>query len=148
MVKLFLNKRLFGNNYGTLEFLAKLETLFGGVPLVVYQLQIVFAKKEVHVDEVCLVCHASGETATHLLFECPVANHCWLLSSLNFNGCHGRSCFEWFYSFFASHSADDCSLMMMSAGWMLWKNMNDIVWRGKRNSAHFLVNLASRMLYE
>ena len=45
------------------------------------------------------------------------------------------------------HSADDCSLMTMIS-WMLWKNRNDIVWRGKRNSACFLVNLASRMLYE
>ena len=37
---------------------------------------------------------------------------------------------------------------MTMIGWMLWKNRNDIVWRGKRNNARFLVNLASRMLYK
>ena len=31
---------------------------------------------------------------------------------------------------------------------MLWKNRNDIVWRGRGNNAHFLVNLAGRMLNE
>ena len=82
-----------------------------------------------------------------MLFECNVATHCWILSFLNINGCNGRSYLEWFSIFFASHNADDCSLMAM-IGWMLWNNRNDIVWRGKGNSARFLVNLASRMLYE
>ena len=64
-------------------------------------------------DEECPVCHASGEIDTHSLFECHVATHCWILSSLNINGCDGSSFFEWFSSFFASHNADDCSLMAM-----------------------------------
>ena len=103
--------------------------------------------KKVHANEVCPICHALGETDTHLLFECHVATHCSILSSLNINGCNGSSCFEWFSNFFASHNVVYCSLMVM-IGWMLWKNRNDIAWRGKGNDAHFLVNLVGRMLYE
>ena len=134
MVKLFLSQRLFGNNYGSLEFLAKLETLFGGVPLDVYQLQIIFARKR------CMWMKC-------VLFVMPRVR-LLLIYFLNVQQrIIGRSCFAWFYSFFASHSAYDYSLMTMIS-WMLWKNRNDIVWRGKRSSARFLVNLASRMLYE
>ena len=38
MVKLIPSQSPFGNNCGSLEFLAKLRTLFGGVAMVVYQL--------------------------------------------------------------------------------------------------------------
>uniref|UniRef100_A0A803Q660 Reverse transcriptase n=1 Tax=Cannabis sativa TaxID=3483 RepID=A0A803Q660_CANSA len=101
--------------------------------------------KGVSVSPMCLVCHHTAETATHILLNCSFALACWqkvdLVPYANFVGTIGHFLHLVFTGF-----NDDISCRVVMLCWSLWKARNTLVWDKKTSSPPQIVSSAWTIL--
>uniref|UniRef100_A0A803NG12 Uncharacterized protein n=1 Tax=Cannabis sativa TaxID=3483 RepID=A0A803NG12_CANSA len=101
--------------------------------------------KGASVSPMCLVCHHTAETATHILLNCPFALACRqnadLVPYANFVGT-----IEHFLHLVFTGFNDDISCCVVMLCWSLWKARNTLVWDKKASSPPQVVSSAWTIL--
>ncbi|KAM1736077.1 hypothetical protein ACFX12_014475 [Malus domestica] len=93
-------------------------------------------RRHMRVDNVCGVCNAVNETENHLFFRCELSHVFWFCSPLHLNShvLEGRDFLESWCNFWNQvkdrTDADDIYQDFAFGLWRLWKNRNDMVFKG------------------
>ncbi|CAN6681306.1 unnamed protein product [Malus baccata var. baccata] len=88
------------------------------------------------IDNVCGVCNAINETENHLFFRCEFSHVFWFCSPLHLNShaLEGSDFLESWSNFCAQvkdrNNADDIRQEFAFGLWRLWKNRNDVIFKG------------------
>ena len=96
----------------------------------------------VQVSSLYLVCVADRESSLHLLFECPLAMSCWILTPIPVHGKY-ESIMAWFSRVMSFCYPSDILIIVMTC-WTLWTNENNIVWRNCRCVPNQILNMVER----
>ena len=98
----------------------------------------------VPVLSLCPVCVADRESSLHLIFECPLAMSCWILTPIPVHGRY-ESFIAWFSRVMSFCSPSNILIVVMVC-WTLWTNRNNVVWRNCRWLLSQILNIVGRTL--
>ncbi|XP_037492935.1 uncharacterized protein LOC105645130 [Jatropha curcas] len=102
-------------------------------------------RRHLEIDEICLVCGFDNETALHILYDCPCAKSCRLLSTVrwkiisSFHDCLTRILTD-------MHSSSHEEFFMLI--WSLWSHKNEVLWQRHFQNPNYVLSHAHAVLYE
>ncbi|KAK9266575.1 hypothetical protein L1049_021625 [Liquidambar formosana] len=106
-------------------------------------------KKKVNVDERCVLCGVSDESAIHVLKECDFAEQVWMGSQLSLSSQHSLASNFWVWMEEICGKVDDADLgLFITLAWAIWIARNEKIFNGIQRSSTEVIRWASLFLGE